>query len=83
MQLYEVRHVVRDDRTSLPGREGEHVPVREPTHTRMFANRQRIVAAVAELASDLRGEMLVQQELHRSMARSRLEAACSRSAMTA
>ena len=83
MQLDEVGNVLRDDRASLRGREGEHVAVREPTHTRTLANRQRIVAAIAKLASDLRGEVLVQQDLHRRMARSRLEAACSRSAMTA
>ena len=83
MQLDEVRHVFGHDRAPLPGRQGEHVPVREATRVGVVADRQRVMAAIAELASDLRGEVLVQQKPHRSMARSLLEAICSRSAMTA
>lgn len=83
MQFHEVSDVLRDDRASLIGREGQELPVREAVELGPFAGSVYGVAAGAELASDLGREMLVQQEPQFRMARSRSAAANSRSAIVA
>lgn len=82
VKLHEIADVLRHDRSTLEDGKGEKVAIRA-TAGDAFARSDRIVAAIPQLASDLRGEMLVQQESHRKMARSRFAAACSRSAMAA
>lgn len=83
MQLDEIGDILRDNRALLEHGNGEQVPVREAAYFHDFASGDDVVAAIPELASDLRREVLVQQEPHPRTARSRFATACSRSAMAA
>jgi len=82
MKLHEIGDILRHDRSTLEDAKGEQVAIRA-TASDAFAHSDRIVATIPQLASDLRGEVLVQQESQVRMARSRFAAACSRSAMAA
>jgi len=82
MKLHEIGDILSHDRSTLEDGKGEQVAIRA-TAGDASARSDHIVAAIPQLASDLRGEVLVQQESQRRMARSRFAAACSRSAMAA
>ncbi len=82
MKLHEIADILRHDRSTLEDGKGEQVSIREAAGD-AFPNSDRIVATIAQLASDLRGEVLVQHEFQGRMALSRFAAACSRSAIAA
>jgi hypothetical protein len=83
VQFGEVRDVLGDDRPLLRRSEKEKVPIGATVQLRALAGGPDIMTTTAELASDLRREVLVQHQPHPRMARSRSAADCSRSAMAA
>ena len=82
MQLHEVGDVLGDDRALLEHANGEQIAIRYAAFHDL-ASGDDITPAVPKLASDLRGEVLVQHQPHRRMARSACAADRSRSAMAA
>lgn len=84
MELHEVRDVLGDDGSSLGRGHRQQVAVREAVQLGPLSRCDHVVAPLPELASDLRREVLVQQQLHRPKSvRSRSAAERSRSAAAA
>ena len=83
MQLDEVGDVLRHDRPTLARGGAKQLAVRHPAEVNALARRLDVMTPAPQLASDLRREVLVQQEpmRHPRMARSRSAAARSRSAI--
>lgn len=72
-----------DHGSPFAGRLRQEVAVGQSMQLGPFSRRDDVVPAMAKLSSDLRREVLVQQQLHRKIARSRSAAERSRSAIVA
>ncbi len=83
VELHEVPDVLGDDGPFFGCGHAHQLAIRKAMQLDSFSRRHHIVAPVAELACDLRREVLVQQKPHRKIACSRSAADRSRSAALA
>lgn len=83
VELDEVDDILGDLGFPMGHRHRQEVAVGEPMQLGPFSRRDDVVTAIPKLSSDLRREVLVQQQLHRKIVRSRSAAERSRSAIVA
>lgn len=80
MQLGEVGDILGHDGAALLSGKCQEIAIGDAVEVDARSRSDHVMTAGPKLASDFRGEVLVQQELHRKIVRSSSAAARSRSA---